>query len=228
MCDHTWLDTGHTMVCCNCGVERQVLVLNVWNKFSAPLNRQYDRVGRFKTKVDKLLGTHRGPRYSDPVWTELEQARRKGDRGTMGSPDDVRRVIRKSKLKTKHYDCVRIFCDVFTTFRLTPLYLKQNTERTREQLMHMFGEIHHVWLGCNDTSDGFFSYDFLLRFFLERMNSPLVVYLKPKTNKRRLQKYVEKLTRLSQCGNGTYCQNSGGSHFLSELKRSMNLQSRLP
>ena len=41
--------------------------------------------------------------------------------------------------------------------------------------------------------DGFFSYDWLLRLFLEEMKSPLVCYLKKPTNKRREQKYRKML-----------------------------------
>ena len=216
MCEHSWLDTGHTKVCSECGLETKVLVLNVWNKFSAPLNRQYDRVGRFKTKVDKLLGAHRGPKYTDPVWGILKQEK-------MSSPGDVRRGIRKSKLKAKHYDCIRIFCDVFTTFRIGEI----DTEMTRTRLVRMFEDVHHVWLGSGESSDGFFSYDFLLRHFLENIKSPLVVYLKPQTNKKRLQKYMVKLSLiLSRSVSGIASRSSGGVHFPSVLRRSTNLQSQ--
>jgi hypothetical protein len=39
----------------------------------------------------------------------------------------------------------------------------------------------------------FFSYDYLIRMFLEDIQSPLIVYLKPASNKHRLRKYNDKL-----------------------------------
>ena len=213
MCNHCWLDTGYTKVCCDCGLEQKVLVLNVWNKFSAPLNRQYDRVGRFKIKVDKLIGLHCGPKYTDPVWVVLKRKK-------LCNPGDVRQAIRKSRLKAKHYDCVRIFCDVFSRFRLPA---EVDPLATQTLLLDMFEDVHHAWLRRWENSEGFFSYDFLLRYFLEQINSPLVVYLKPKTNKTRLKKYMEKLrTILSQDKNGKWSQNFATIHSLNESARSMN------
>jgi len=222
MCEHNWLDTGHTKVCCECGLEEKVLTLNVWNKYSAPLNKQYDRCGRFRMKVDKLLGTHRGPKYTDLIWTVLSKAKE-----TMHTPHDIRTTIRNSRLKSKHYDCVRIFSDIFTSFRLKATV---DVEATKLFLVTMFEDVHHMWLSANRSECSFFSYDFLLRYFLEQYSSPLVIYLKPKTNKKRLLKYMTKLKKLIQSrdGSGKCCRSSAVSHFLSESKRLVNPQSQLP
>ena len=68
MCKHTFLDLGYSVVCQHCGLQERVLPLDTYSKYSAPLFRGYDRLQRFKLKVDKLLGFHNGPKCSDPVW----------------------------------------------------------------------------------------------------------------------------------------------------------------
>ena len=181
MCEHKWLVTNCSRVCGMCGVERSVLRLDSWNKYSAPLSRNYDRKHRFSIKVNKLLGIHSGPPYWDAVWKMLE------DTGPFHSPASIRTAIRNSRLKTKHYDCLRIFCDAFTTLR-TPI---ETPHRLKNYLESCFHIVHSCWLRAQ-LEDGFFSYDFLLRYFLEQIESPLLVYLKPRTNKRRLHKYMIK------------------------------------
>ena len=53
MCEHTWLVTNYSNICSSCGLERGVLKLDTWNKYAAPLTRNYDRKSRFSVKVDK-------------------------------------------------------------------------------------------------------------------------------------------------------------------------------
>jgi len=200
MCDHDWLCTNYSRVCSKCGCEKRVLKLDTWNKYAAPLCRNYDRKNRFSIKVNKLLRIHSGPPHWDKIWEVLESTQ------PFIGPECIRRAIRSSKLTTKHYDCLRIFCDAFTDFRV-PVF---DAHRVKKYLESCFHAVHICWLRV-DPRAGFFSYDFLLRYFLEQIDSPLLVYLKPKTNKRRLHKYMMKLSLIQfQGADKMYDQSFGG------------------
>ena len=88
-------------------------------------------------------------------------------------------------MKAKHYDCIRSFTDIFTTYRVE----KYNQLMTREHLIRQFNVLHQKWGRLKQVNKPWFSYDWLLRKFLEAMNHPLVAYLKPPTAKRREEKY---------------------------------------
>ena len=212
MCIHFWLETTHTRVCNKCGLETQLLKLSEWDKHSAPLMRNYDRPRRFENKIDKLLGIHAGPAHTDPIWKYLENER------NLSSPADVREAIRRSTLRAKHYDCVKIFSDVFTPFRM----IINDVHSLKQKLCAQFNVVHQRWAFSGETS--FFSYDFLIRLFLEELESPLVVYLKAPTNRRRHMMYIRKLTTLSQNGSKMCCQKTAESHSRSVLKPSSTPQ----
>ena len=103
------------------------------------------------------------------------------------TPTDIRSALRASTLRTKHYDSVRVFCDVFTTFRCRT-YDHQSTYTI---LRNQFKWLHRVWQ--QSGGEHFFSYDWLIRKFLEELDHPLLVYLKPCTSKRRERRYVDKM-----------------------------------
>ena len=178
MCSHCFVVTKGRQCCTYCGISEQVLTLDRFSPHASPLGRQYDRFARFQMKIDKLLGMGGLPRYDDPVWKVLEKA-------DMKTPQDVRSTLRQSGLTCKHYDCVRTFCDYFTPFYCDPV----NTLDTKHHLERRFVDVKARW----GMKDGFFSYDWLLRLFLEEMKSPLVCYLKKPTNRRREQKYRKML-----------------------------------
>jgi hypothetical protein len=201
MCDHYWLETSYTKVCNRCGLETPFLTLSEWDAHSAPLSRNYDRQRRFQNKVDRLLGMHQGPQCGDPIWKYLETC------PNLRCPSDIRNAIRRSSLTSKHYDCIRVFTDVFTTFRVQP---KHDVHRLKKYLCDQFNTVHQLW--AFSGQQGFFSYDFLLRKYVESTDSPLVVYLKPRTNKRRHTMYTKKLARLSQRENKRCYHNSVKSH----------------
>ena len=198
MCDHNWLNTDYTKVCNKCGIEQRILPLDKYCKFSAPLCRGYDRGNRFKSKVYKLLGMHGGPNANDPIWKILEQ-----HRDQLNTPGDIRRLLRRTKLKNKHYDSIRIFTDAFTEFRIkTP----HDVTMFREILLLRFRKIHSDW--CRYTAPentNFFSYDFLLRHILEDIHSPLTIYCKPPTSKRRKKKYLIKLALIQAHSSDRRC-----------------------
>ena len=181
MCDHRFVLMKGWQCCSLCGISERVLALDRFCAHASPLGRQYDRFTRFQMKIDKLLGMGALPRADDPVWKVLEKA-------DMKTPNDVRETLRHSGLTCKHYDCVRTFTDHFTPFRCGPLNLLQ----TKEHLERRFRDIKARWGG----REGFFSYDWLVRMFLEEMESPLVCYLKKPTNKRREQRYRKMLHEL--------------------------------
>ena len=186
MCtEHKWVFFSCFKVCRQCGVANSTLVLDTFNINSAPLFRGYNRRSRFSLKVRKLLGLHSGPEYDDPVWKYLDS-----QKVTLNSPFDVRAALRGSPLKNKHYDSLRSFCDVFTDFRsdvLTP-------DPIRRSLLFMFDRMYARW--NSSGMEKFFSYAWLLRRFLKEINCSLVIYLKPKTCKRRDIKYSEMMSML--------------------------------
>lgn len=168
-------------VCHECGVEQRILRLDVYNVNSAPLDRGYNRRQRYRTKVDKLIGLHSGPHCDDAIWVYLDK-----HRITLNTPFDVRECLRASSLKNKHYDSIRTFSDAFTTFRV-----EHNQIDVKRYLMNSFDHLYSAWSTCFENS--FFSYAWLLRYFLEQIDSKLTVYLKPKTCKRRNAKYLLKI-----------------------------------
>ena len=181
MCQHHFLHTSCSKVCIDCGVEHRVIRVDNYNVFAAPLNRGYNRKQRFKIKVDKLLGLHSGPQCRDPVWKYLDDRR-----VTLNSPFDVRECLRSSKLKNKHYDNVRSFTDAFTNFSVV-----HNQSEVKTYLLHAFDVMFGKWNSVGH--DSFFSYAWLLRYFLNKIRSPLTAYLKPQTCKRRHAKYIKKM-----------------------------------
>ena len=195
-CEHSFVYTSWSRVCVMCGVESRTLDMDTYNVYSAPLQKGYDRKLRFKVKVQKLLGFHNGPKHTDPIWKYLEQHK------SMKNPDEVRRVIRGSRLVFKHYDCVKLFCDVFTPFRV----VVNNPTMLRKTLQSKFEDIYSRW-SLQGHNASFFSYDWLLRYFLTEVYPPLLVYQKPKTCKNRDAKYLAKLLELGQlnCCNQTMC-----------------------
>ena len=94
----------------------------------------------------------------------------------------------------KHYDCLRVFTDAFTAYRCEPYDIL----RTKEYLLKRFVRVHSDWNRCQFQK--FYSYDWLIRRFLEELNHPLLVYLKPRTSKRREKVYIE-MFKQSQSAN---------------------------
>jgi len=188
-CEHVYVYTSWCKTCTLCGSESYHLALDTYNVFSAPLERGYSRVQRFKMKVDKLLALHSGPNCADPIWKYLDSRKL-----FLNTPFDVRQCIRRSKLKLKHYDCVRIFTDTFTNFKISNSGRRHSSTLThKKKLLQLFEKLHHSWMQGVGPSGSFFSYDWVLRHFLEKENSPLVVYLKPKTCRQRDLKYKTRL-----------------------------------
>ena len=182
VCNHIYVYTTWSRTCILCGIESYFIALDTYSVFSAPLEHGYSRVHRFRMKIDKLLALHSGPNCVDPIWKYLDSRKI-----FLNTPFDIRQCIRRSKLTLKHYDCVRIFSDAFTNFSVgisCPIVLK-NT------LVTKFDKLHYNWMQVDQRS--FFSYDWVLRYFLEEIRSPLVVYLKPKTCRRRDEKYKKLL-----------------------------------
>ena len=201
MCNHNWLHDSYSKVCNKCGLQVRVLNLDVYNANSAPIERGYNRRQRFRVKVDKLLGLHSGPDCDDPVWLHLEK-----HKVTLNTPFDVRECLRSSGLKNKYYDNIRSFTDAFTTFNI-----KHSQLDVKRFLLSSFDALYGGWNTCFEGS--FFSYAWLLRYFLEIHDSKLVVYLKPKTCKRRNAKYLAKIRTIQSRRNG-------------EIRRCVTLENR--
>ena len=181
MCEHVFLCLEYCSVCKLCGITHRVLKLDSYNVYSAPINRGYSRLLRFKTKVDKiLLGTPQ-PKYQDPVWKYLNS------RKDLVTPLCVRQALKQSKLVNKHYDNVKLFCDVFTQFKITTAPI----QTIHKYMLTSFKTIHDAW--NFSTHETFFSYTWLIRFLLERINSKFIIYLKAPTSTKRHEKYQQLL-----------------------------------
>ena len=181
MCRHEYIFTSYSKICKQCGSTERIFLLDTFCLNSAPLNRGYSRRNRWKTKVDKILGLNSGPKYEDPIWKYLHERK-----ATLNTPFDVRVCLRDSPLKLKYYDNIRVFCDIFTSYKVS-----YTQEKTRIQLIRLFDRLFSDWYNSREAK--FFSYVWTMRHFLEQLESPLVVYLKPPTCKRRHSKYIEKL-----------------------------------
>ena len=191
----TGISTGWSTICSACGVEMPTLQLDTYSHFSAPLARTYDRIQRFTTKVDRMLGLIH-PGEQDPIWKFLESQ-------TLQGPKSVRGALRRCPLKSKHYDCTKTFCDVFTAYRCGVF----DFHKTKTYLLTCFRDVHDAWLYSSRSGSGFFSYDWLMRRFLEKSGHPLLVYLKPRTSKRRNQRYLN-MIKQSQHDDRTWNQSS--------------------
>ena len=185
MCDHSiQLWTGYSNVCTKCGNETVTMHLDDFSSTCSVLHTGYDRVQRFSLKVNKLLGFHNGPRATDPVWKYLES-----NKFHLNTPTDIRHYLQISKLRCKHYDSLRTFTDIFTDYRV-----QADLYRTQQYLIDMFKIFNSKWELLEE--DSFFSYCWLMRYLLEQVKSPLLVYLKPPTCRRRSQKYLRFLDKL--------------------------------
>ena len=204
MCNHNkFVVTACRKICTICGEETEILKLDTFAVHSAPLLRGYNRGTRFQTKVHKLLGRHTGPIHSDPVWDYLNQRKKQ-----FKTPTDIRLCLRASNLKNKHYDCLRVFSDAFCSSFEFPAV---DNQKTQKYLMSMFEHVHSAWSGMNLTS--FFSYSWLLRKFLSKVDSPLLVYLKPPTCSSRHSVYEKKLLTLFRNANETRNRVRREIHF---------------
>ena len=182
MCNHNYVYSENTIICTNCGLETLYFKLDTFNKFSAPINRGYNRATRFKLKVDKLLGFHNGPAAKDPIWECLAKVPH-----ALKTPSCIRKVLRSLKLKNKHYDSVRIFTDCFAEKKVMG-----ETHTLRVALLKMFDEVFYKWVSMKGQNETFFSYDFLLRQFLIIRKSPLYYYCKQTSCKRRNERYLKR------------------------------------
>ena len=196
MCEHRFLETSYTKVCVQCGVEHLILTLDKYAVHSAPLTKGYERSVRFRQKIDKLLCLQNAPPLKCPIWEYLSKQ-------NMRSPTDVRYALRRYTLKNKHYDCIRLFTRVFTDFRVV---LKQTPPRLNQQLTDKFNNVIRLWRRYNMVgTTPFFSYDFLLRVFLEELKCPLVVYCKPVTCLKRHARNNRRLNLISALGGDGTC-----------------------
>ena len=196
MCEHRFLETSYTRVCIKCGVEHTTLTLDKYAVHSAPLAKGYERSVRFRQKIDKLLCLQNAPPLNCPIWEYLNKQ-------NMTCPTDVRYALRRYTLKNKHYDCIRLFTRVFTDFRVV---FKQTPPRLNEQLTSKFNNVIRLWRRYNMVGTmPFFSYDFLLRVFLEELKCPLVVYCKPVTCQKRHARNNRRLEVISALGGDGTC-----------------------
>ena len=211
MCKHHFIHTSCTRVCVECGVEQVFLELDRYSAYSAPLNKGYQREVRFRQKIDKLISLQNAPPAKCPVWEHLKS------RDSLKTPQDIRKALRTYKQKNKHYDCIRLFTRVFTPFRV---HLKQNAVYLNQHLTRSFAEVLRLWSKYNiQNTMPFFSYDYLLRYFLERLNCRLLVFCKPVTCQKRHTRNNERMkTILTLDDDETYCQTTVATRFPSETR----------
>ena len=185
MCEHKFACLGFCNVCVLCGAAHKLLKLDTYNVFSAPMSKGYSRRLRFKTKVDKiLLGTPQ-PKFDDPVWGFLNK-----NKTDLVTPLCIQSTLKKSRLTCKHYDNIKLFCDVFTSFTIR----KEKVDDIHRYMMAAFNKIHNAWNFSKHP--GFFSYTWLIRYLLDLIQSEYVVYLKAPTSAKRHEKYKTLLDQI--------------------------------
>ena len=178
MCKHQFVDFGYCLTCSKCGVTNPILHIDTYNVFSAPINRGYSRTLRFKTKVDKILLCTPQPKITDPVWSYLRNYEI-----MLSTPLCVRVALKQSKLINKHYDNIKLFCDIFTDFKIDTKHVHQ----THNYMTKCFDIIHSAWNFSLQPT--FFSYTWIVRYLLEQIKSPFMIYLKNPTSSKRHEKY---------------------------------------
>ena len=95
--------------------------------------------------------------------------------------------------------------------------LASEINTAKQQLTKLFKYIHYRWV-VTQNSGGFFSYNWLLHFCLVLLESPLIIYLKPPTCKKRSDKYLEKLGSILPLKNDeTMNRDTISTHLLNEL-----------
>lgn len=195
MCvEHSFIETSHSHICTNCGLEQRFTHIDSWNPCSAPINKGYERTVRFRQKVDKMLFLRNSPPIDAPVWKYLEGC-------SLKTPNEVRKALRQFGGKNKHYDSIRLFTRCFTPFRVTP---KHDVLRLNACLTLLFRFVLRMWHRFNIRGKRvpFFSYEFLLRTFLVKVDSPLVVFCKPVTCKKRHARNNKRLAATLAEGSG--------------------------
>ena len=152
------IHTNHSRICSDCGVENIFLKMDTYNIFSAPILKSYDRTQRFLVKLDKLLLIHSGPNIKDPIWAVLKKQ-------CFKTPRDIRFFLRHYKnLKTKHYDCIRLFSKLFANFNIKP---KKSVHEIRANVNKHFASLLYDWKRVCDEGL-FFSTDWLMRKYVKK------------------------------------------------------------
>ena len=208
MCNHEFVQTSHSRICTECGVETRIFFLDTYNPYSAPICKGYERAVRFKQKINKLIFLFNAPQTNSPVWEFLKKRKLQG-------PSDIRRVLRMYKGKNKYYDSIRLLTRVFTAYRIQMLY---DGIELRRLLTTKFNSILRAWKLYNLIKPlAFFSYDFLLRLFLFELKSPLIAYCKPITcRKRHIRNHERLKIILAATDDEMCCRNFVTDHSQSD------------
>ena len=217
-CDNSLLvqsDYG-TVICTQCGIETQITLEPheaSWTNFeySPPIVRVYSRPDRWKTIVAKVVGNHSGPPSKDPVWDYLEK-----NRLMCKSPQDILKLLRKSSLKNKHYQCLHTFAKAF---QINYRHPSVNPQIVELKLGIYFDFVNSHWLKHFTKNSHFISYAWLieqgLTFYGFREYLP---YLKKLMCHSRRMKYVSTLSTLFK----KYGIHAGMKNRASKDTRSLN------
>ena len=192
-----------TIVCTKCGHESTSQIVSpnddtTYNSHNArPLNnRMYNRPDRWKSLVRKVVGIHSGPPKHDPVWKYLD-----ANKDQIVETQDVYKVLRRSGLKHKHYQCAHIFAKCFAANYTQPTHKPLTVET---HLNAYFKHIQRMW--NSGQFDFFFSYAWLLEQGLNVFGHfEYLPYVKTLICRRRRHKYVKMLMTLYK----THAKTSG-------------------
>ena len=154
-CDNIHLvqsDYG-TVICTKCGLETQITLdpheaspAGSSFEFSPPIIRVYSRPDRWKTIVSKVVGNHSGPPRKDPVWDYLQKRAH-----LCKSPKDILQILRKSRLKNKHYQCLHTFAKAFQKDYSPP---RVNPTTVEHHLGIYFDFVNTIW-AASRISEGY-------------------------------------------------------------------------
>ena len=192
-CTHeTVVHTSHSVVCCECGLERPIYENYMdysQSLTSAPLTRCYSRCDRWIAIVKKVVGIHGGPTSTKKVWEFLHKYK-----GSFNCSQDIVDKLRKSGLKNKHYPCLHMFCKAFCNNYKAP---SPRPAIVLEVLTKYFEHIQQLWIRYRSPDDQFFSYNWLIEQALHMYGyTDYFPYNKRLKCIHRRKRYVDLLLRL--------------------------------
>ena len=166
MCDHLFLNSDYnTLICTLCGLERECAIMSIQGYTeNMPLELGYSRYNRMANLLKQLFQpTLYGTPNSRVVYEVMKQ--------TFATGEELLVWLSKLQVKNKRYQNAHYYFTVHKPYQVpTP-----PCQRKMRAMMSLFTKLEHRFDGWSHPYKSFFSYNWLLRQFLEEFQ--LGVYL---------------------------------------------------
>ncbi len=186
------VETGYSVICIECGVERTVLKIVAGYSENVPLWIGYSRVGRFKKILNKLLFPERYATIPSRIHYELLQKGVKFD--TIAG---LINAIKQYKMTNKEYNGLHLYCKLF--LRDCPDVSPTPMPCIIES---MCGDVNIIErrLMCVDPDARFFSYRWLLGKLLNKYKlTRYIQFVKPIVTPKTCKKYETLYNTIMNC-----------------------------